>query len=168
MLWKSQVSDSELSEEAKYNTLHELAIKEGQFQQAIVESLGFSLEATVTPRREPTRTNFFGAGPTETFAYAVPGQEFAVKVHLFNPYVAALKIERVWIQTPSGENWGVTPRLPVAESIPAGRELDQIFDVRVPNNAAATRAYFTRPNDEQPYYDIVDERYITRCNISGI
>ena len=33
--------------------------------------------------------------------------------------------------------------------------------MRVPENAAATRPYFTRPNDEQPYYDIVDERYLT-------
>ena len=41
------------------------------------------------------------------------------------------------------------------------KQLDQRFDVRVPDNAAATRPYFTRPNDEQPYYDILDERYVT-------
>ena len=156
----AQVSASGLSEEAKYNILHELAIKQDQFQQAIVESLGFSLEATVAPKREPPRTNFFGGGPTETFAYAVPGQDFAVKIHLDNPSAGALKLDRVWLQSPAGESWTVTPESPVAASLPAGQELDQKFDVRVPDNAAATRPYFTRPNDEQPYYDIVDERYL--------
>ncbi len=96
----AQVSASELSEEAKYNILHELTIKQDQFQQAIVASLGFSLEATVAPKREPARANFFVGGPTETFAYAVPGQDFAVKIHLDNPAAGALKLDRVWLQTP--------------------------------------------------------------------
>ncbi len=157
---ESQVSASQLSEQTKYNILHELAIKQDQFQRAIVESLGFSLEATVAPKREPARANFFGGGPTETFAYAVPGQDFAVKIHLDNPGAGALKLDRVWLQPPEGENWTVTPESQVAASLPARQELDQRFDVRVPNNAAATRPYFTRPNDEQPYYDIVDERYL--------
>ena len=156
----AQVSASGLSEEAKYNILHELAIKQDQFQQAIVESLGFSLEATVAPKKEPPRANFFGGGPTETFAFAVPGQDFAVKIHLDNPSAGALKLDRVWLQLPTGESWTVTPESPVAASLPARQELDQRFDVRVPNNAAATRPYFARPNDEQPYYDIVDERYL--------
>jgi LmbE family N-acetylglucosaminyl deacetylase len=156
----AQVSASGLSEEAKYDILHELAIKQDQFQQAIVESLGFSLEATVAPKKEPPRANFFGGGPTETFAFAVPGQDFAVKIHLDNPSAGALKLDRVWLQLPTGESWTVTPESPVAASLPARQELDQRFDVRVPNNAAATRPYFARPNDEQPYYDIVDERYL--------
>jgi LmbE family N-acetylglucosaminyl deacetylase len=156
----SEVAASVLSDEAKYNILHELAIKQDQFQQAIVESLGFSLEVTVIPKREPTRQNFFANGPTETFAYAFPGQEFPVKVHLDNPAAVALKLDRVWLQTPDGESWTVTPESPVAATLPAGQELDQKFDVRVSDNASATRPYFARLNDEQPYYDILDERYL--------
>ena len=157
----AQVSASQLSEDAKYNVLHELPIKQDQFQQAIAESLGFSLEATVAPKKEPQRDNFFNAGPTESFAYAVPGQDFDVKVHLDNPAAGALKIDRIWLQTPAGETWTVTPETPVPASLPAGQQLDQKFDVRIPDNAQATRPYFTRPNDEQPYYDIMDERYVT-------
>jgi LmbE family N-acetylglucosaminyl deacetylase len=156
-----QVSKSQLSEDAKYNILHELAIKQDQFQQAIVESLGVSLEATVVPKREPPRPNFFVAGPSETFAFAVPGQDFPVKIHLHNPAAVALKIDRVWLQIPVGESWTVTPELPVAAALPAGQELDQKFGVRVPDNASATRPFFSRPNDEQPYYDIADPRYLT-------
>jgi LmbE family N-acetylglucosaminyl deacetylase len=157
----AKVSASGLSGEAKYNILHELAIKQSQFQEAIVESLGFSLEATVVPKHEPPRPNFFQMGPAETFAYAVPGQDFPVKVHLDNPSASPLKLDRVWLQTPQGENWNVKPESAVAANLPAGHELDQKFDVHVPDNAAVTRPYFTRPNDEQPYYDIVDERHLT-------
>ena len=157
----AQVSASQLSEDAKYNILYELTIKQDQFQQAIVASLGFSLEATVAPKKEPARDNFFNAGPTESFAYAIPGQDFEVKIHLDNPATAALKLNRIWIETPPGESWTISPETPVAASLPAGQQLDQKFDVRIPENARATRPYFARPNDEQPYYDLIDERYLT-------
>ena len=156
----ARVGSSQLSDEEKYNVLHELTIKQEQFQQAITDSLGFSLEATIAPKKEPARDNFFNAGPTESFAYAVPGQDFDVKMHLDNPGQAALKINRMWIETPTGETWTVTPETPVAASLPAGQQLDQKFDVRIPDNAKATRPYFARPNEEQPYYDLLDERYL--------
>ena len=156
----AKISASQLSEETKYNLLHELTIKQDQFQQAIVESLGFSLEATVVPKKETPRPNFFQTGPAETFAYAVPGQDFPVKIHVYNPATSTLKLDRVWLQTPNGENWTVKPESPVTATLAAGQELDEKFDVRLPENAAATRPYFTRPNDEQPYYDIVDGRYL--------
>jgi hypothetical protein len=157
----AKVSASQLSEDAKYNILYELNIKQDQFQQAIVQSLGFSMEATVAPKKEPTRDNFFNVGPVESFAYAVPGQDFDVKVHLDNPGASALKLDRIWVQTPAGENWTVTPETPVAATLSAAQQLDQKFDVRIPDNAAATRPYFARSNDEQPYYDLIDERYLT-------
>ncbi len=158
----AQVSSSQLSDEAKYNVLHELQIKQNQFQQAIADSLGFSLEATIAPKKEPQRDNFFNAGPTESFAYAVPGQNFDVKVHLDNPAAGALKIDRIWLQTPAGETWTVTPETPVPASLPAGQQFDQKFDVRSPDSAQATRPYFTRPNEEQTYYDLLDDRYVTQ------
>jgi LmbE family N-acetylglucosaminyl deacetylase len=158
----AQVRASQVTEDAKYNILHELSIKQDQFQQAIIESLGLSLEATVAPKREPTRTNFFAAGPTETIAYAVPGQDFAVKVHLYNPAAAALKLDRVWLQPPADESWTVTPESQAAASLAPRQELDQRFNVHIPDSAAATRLYFARPNDEQPYYDIVDKRYLNQ------
>jgi LmbE family N-acetylglucosaminyl deacetylase len=157
----AKVSASQLSDESKYNVLHELAIKQDQFQQAVIESLGFSMQATVVPKKESARPNFFQTGPSETFAYAVPGQDFPVKIHLYNPAASALGIDRVWLQTPNGENWTVKSELPAGRKLAAGEELDDKFEVRIPENAAATRPYFTRPSDEQPYYDILDVRYLT-------
>jgi len=156
----AKVSASQLSEETKYNILHELTIKQEQFQQAVIESLGFSVEATIIPKKEPPRPNFFQTGPSETFSFAVPGQDFPVKIHLYNPAASALKIDRVWLETPNGENWAVKSETSGAATLAAGKELDDKFEVNVPQNAAATCPYFARPNDEQPYYDIVDKRYL--------
>jgi LmbE family N-acetylglucosaminyl deacetylase len=153
-----QVSASSLSEQAKYDVLHELAAKQEQFQRAITEALGFSLDAIVGPKQEPrNRPGPFGPQITETFAYAVPGQEFAVRVHMNNPGANALHLERVWLEAPHGETWAINPETPVPASLSAAQALDQRFIVRLPENAEPTRPYFTRPNDEQPYYDLSNE-----------
>ena len=55
----AQVSASNLSEQAKYDVLHELAVKQEQFQQAIALALGVSLEATVRRSARPARGNFY-------------------------------------------------------------------------------------------------------------
>ena len=155
----AQVSASTLSEQAKYDVLRELALKQEQFQHAIVLALGVSLEATAGPKRAPGGRNAFNNGPQESFAYAIPGQEFAVTVHLYNPQPSALTLNRVWLETPGGEKWTSSPESSAPAAVPAGAAVDQRIDTKVPDDAAATRPYFTRPNDEQPYYDILDPRY---------
>ena len=155
----AQVSASMLAGQAKYDVLRELALKQSQFQQALVLALGVSLEATAGPKRAPGGRNFFNNGPAESFAYAIPGQEFAVTVHLDNPQPDALTLNRVWLETPGGENWTSTQESAPRASVPAGAAIDERIDAKVPDDARATRPYFTRPNDEQPYYDILDPRY---------
>ena len=156
----AQVSSSGLSDKAKYDVLHELTAKQEQFQRGIVEALGLSLEVVVAPRQDTNRRpGPFGANPTETFAYAVPGQEFAVRVHMNNPGSAAVALDRIWIETPRSETWTVAPEAAVPAAIPARQALDPRFIVHIPDNAAATRPFFTRPNDEQAYYELTDETY---------
>jgi LmbE family N-acetylglucosaminyl deacetylase len=158
----SRVAASSLPEQAKYGVLYELQIKEEQFQHAIVQALGISLVSTTGPATDPERgrTGPFGpAVPTDSSAFAVPGQEFTVTVHLVNPTATAMDIKRLWLETPSGENWTIEPESPVPAQLGGGEAIDQRFRVRIPEDAAATRPYFTRPNDGQAYYDIKDPRY---------
>ncbi len=155
----AQVSSSNLSADAKYNVQHELGIKQRQFQHAIVLALGLSMNAIVAPQRESQGPAFFGRGPSQTFAYTVPGQKFGVDVHLDNPDASSLAIDRIWLDSPTGESWIVAPETPVPAEVSALHALDQRFAVSVPQNAGPTKPYFTRPNDEQPYYDIIDKRY---------
>ena len=155
----AQVSASTLTEQAKYDVLRELALKQEQFQHAIVLALGVSLDATAGEKRAPGGRNAFNNGPPESFAYAIPGQEFAVIVHLYNPQASALALNRVWLETPGDQKWTSTPEAAAPAAVPAGAAIDQRIDTKVPDDGNVTRPYFTRPNDEQPYYDIVDARY---------
>ena len=156
----AQVASSSLSAQSKYDVLHELALKQQQFQRALFLALGVTIESTVAPRREPARGgNNLNAGPAESFANAVPGQTFNVRVHLNNPGAAPLAIHRLWLETPDTETWTVTPEAPVPASIAAGAALDQRFEVKIPDTASPTRPYFERPNDEQAYYNLTNSRY---------
>jgi hypothetical protein len=80
-------------------------------------------------------------------------------VHLNNPGATPLKLNRLWLATPAGETWTVTPESPIPTSLAANKALDERLAIHAPENAALTRPYFSRPNDEQPYYDLNDERY---------
>jgi LmbE family N-acetylglucosaminyl deacetylase len=144
--------------EQRFDVVEELSMKQRQFQQAIVAALGVSVNATVGPLEEQPARNF-AALPTETFAYAAPGQEFGVKVRVHNPTATPLTLGGVWVRTAAGE-WNVQPEVAGRESmLDAGQAIEPKFTVRVPENANPTRPYFHRPDNGRAYYDISDENY---------
>ena len=61
----AQVSASALSEQAKYDVLRELGLKQEQFQHAIALALGVSLDATAGTKQAPRGRNPFNNGPQE-------------------------------------------------------------------------------------------------------
>jgi LmbE family N-acetylglucosaminyl deacetylase len=158
------VSASNLPADSKYDVLHELRIKRSQFENALAESLGISLLATVAPEKEPTGpfARFF-RNP-ETFRVAIPGQQFWVKVHVTNPTSVPLRVESVTLQTPEGESWSVDPPEHGGNALQGNQSSDVRFKVNVPPTAGFTRPYFTRPDIEQPYYDIQDAKYLNLPN----
>jgi LmbE family N-acetylglucosaminyl deacetylase len=157
---RQKVSSSDWSADSKYDITHELNIKKAQFENALAESLGISVLATVAPDQEPTGpfARFF-RNP-ETFRVAIPGQLFAVKVHTTNPSDVPVQLESVVLGTPQGESWSIDPAKQTANMLKGNQSTDVRFTVHVPPNAAFTRPYFTRPNIEQPYYDIADAKYL--------
>jgi len=155
----AQVAASNLSEQAKYDVTFELRAKQDEFQHAIVQALNLSLQAVVVPDRQPNRGNPLFAMPQESLKSAVPGGQFPVRVHLDNPGESALQINRVWLETPAGESWSATRESAAPPALEASHAFDQRFDVKLPANAAPTRPYFSRPSEELPYYDKVDDRY---------
>lgn len=184
MTLTDRVAASNLSDEVQYDLRHELQVKRAQFNDAIAQALGISLWATVAPEKEPTGlvAMFFGA--PDTFRVAIPGQAFKVKVHVVVPGSAPATLHKINLESAYGEDWsiraegtpgsaGVSPAGPGYREDPfvrltgdANLELakdqaaDALFSVKVPQNSKFTRPYFTRPNIEQPYYDIVDPRYL--------
>src|SRR5208283_2243692 len=76
-----RVRAGSLPEAGKSDIVFELRAKEDQFEHALAESLGLSIQATVTMDNAPAARNPF-AMPAPTFTIGIPGQKFGVQVDL--------------------------------------------------------------------------------------
>ncbi len=152
------VGKSGLSDEAKYNIRHELQIKTVQFNDALAEALGLSLSANVALEVESDSP--FRMDP-DTFRVAIPGQKFVVKVRAVNQAATPVTLRALTVEpSNSKEQWSVAPEKAVAPSpIADAKPVDERFRVTVPENAAFTRPYFSRPDIERSYYDIADDQF---------
>ena len=157
-----RTAGSGLNADSKYDVTYELKTKKAQFENALAESLGLSVLATVAPEKEPTGpfARFFRNAPT--FQVAIPGQEFWVKVHTTNPTNAAVQLESVALEPPQDEQWTIDPATQSGSTLKGNQSSDLRFKVHAASTAAFTRPYFTRPDIEQPYYDIRESKYLNR------
>jgi LmbE family N-acetylglucosaminyl deacetylase len=105
------------------------------------------------------RGPFGGRGNGPTFTMAIPGQSFAVEAQIYNQSSENLTVESVDVQASDGKNWTIRPTGAVEHEVAGGKEVQWKFAVAAPADASFTRPYFTRPNEEQPYYNLIDERY---------
>jgi len=171
-----QVRASKLPEPGKSDVLFELDVKEQQFQRALSACLEVSLQTAVAAERPQGggRAGRGAAAPDSpppapgggqgrggpTFTVAIPGQSFNVEGSIFNENSAPLTIDKMELIAADGKNWNIRPDgAPITEVAP-GKEAQWRFAVIVPSDAALTRPYFSRPDEEQPYYDISDQRYL--------
>src|SRR5450759_5982785 len=129
----SAVQKSSLSEDSKYDLLHELNIKRAQFNSALAESLGLSVAASVAPDQEPNPRMAQFLGDPETFRVAIPGQTFGVKVHAVNQSGLAATLEKLSVESTSGPAWTVTGLQETKTTT------DMKFSVKAPDDAAFTR-----------------------------
>jgi LmbE family N-acetylglucosaminyl deacetylase len=145
----AQVDAGHFTPEAKYNILHELKVKQTQFNDAIVEALGLGLSAT-TPAAD-----------------AVPGQRLTVTAKL-TAGAEPVQIDTIDL---AGASAGTAPDTGAApwttaaaghrtSTLAAGASRTAAFQVSVPADAHLTRPYFSRTGTEQPYYNITDPRFL--------
>ncbi len=157
----SAVEKSGLSADSKYDILHELRIKDAQFNSALAEALSLSLSAVVAPAQEPNARMAMFMGDPETFRVAIPGQAFGVNLHAVNQSGAMATLTSLSVRASSGPAW-------TASSVDTGGLMkpngvaDAKVSVKAPDDAPFTRPYFTRPDIEQSYYDIRDEAFLNR------
>ncbi len=149
-----KVQSSNLSADEKYDVSHELKAKEVQFENALAESLGLSIESTVAPEQEPTGPFARFLRNPETFQVAFPGQRFHVKVHAINQSKLPVMLEGVKFDTPAGESWQSEPEASVPGPLKAEEARDLRFTMMAPSNAGYTRPYFSRPDIEQASYTL--------------
>lgn len=157
----NDVRASSLSDDAKYNMTHELSIKEKQFNDALGQSLGMMVVATVSPIGDKPRMGPFGnmRGNTPTYQAAIPGQPIEVNVHVANQGKAPVQIDSTAL-VGDGGNWKFKESKAVATSMPGGQASDVTITGSVPENAPITKPYFSRPNLEQPYYNLDNAAYL--------
>ena len=156
---EAQTRESNLSEPGRSNVLFELQEKDQQFESALTAALGLSFDAAVAPANPPSGPFARFAGASATFTIAVPGQQFAVQTNLLNGGQSAVNIESVDVASADGKDWSIRSESSPKPSLDPKSESTLKFSVKVPEDATITEAYFTRPNQEQPYYDLKDPRY---------
>jgi len=169
----AQVQSSSIADPGKSDVLFELNVKEQQFEKALAAALEISFQTSVAaaspggrrgaPAQTATEAAFAaargGRGGMPTFTMAIPGQSFSVETQLYNESPEAVGIESVKVEPSDGKSWQIHAEGDVARDVSAGKEGLWHFSVTAPADAALTRPYYSRPDDEQPYYDLNDPRY---------
>jgi hypothetical protein len=137
---QQDVAASDLSEAARYELEHRLAVKEDQFVHAI--ALGHSL----------------GFEPIADQGEVVPGSTFQVDVLVANPSPEPIEVSQVKLDLPDG--WTQV----VKDGNTSGRLMDDgslraSFEVTVPDDAEYSRPYWVR-NDEVDRFDLLKPEYL--------
>ena len=153
-----QVRAGHIAEPGKSNVLFELRAKEDQFEHALAEALGLSITAAVAPEREPQGRNPFG-GASPTFTIAIPGQSFSVQVDVVNGSPENLRIDEVSVEASDGKQWKIAAQGTPEQALKGHAEAHAKFAVSAPRDAALTRAFYSRKDEEQAYYDLDDPRW---------
>ncbi len=111
---------AKLPDEARYNALFELRIKERQFNEALAQSLGMSMVAAVqSGPTQPQRTGP-GQGPTNEVPSqtVVAGESFGVGIHVADQGTLPVQIDKITLLPASGEDWKVRTPPPAAPAPP--------------------------------------------------
>lgn len=161
-------------DDAHYNALHELALKQEQFELALNQALGITLLAVVQPEGAAAgRNGPFGpvdaasaaAGSAAASTTVIAGQAFAVNVHVADQGALPLQVEAVRLIANTGGDWKLTEQTGIggasAGAMQPGEGKDLLFSATVPRDALLTGPYFSRPTLEQSYYNLHDAQYLT-------
>ncbi len=154
----AQVKTSDLDDESKAGLELELGAKIEQFQEALKDLLGLDMAAFKTGNASLGGYGGRGASADETARSVWPGEDFGVRVHTYSATNGA-RPAKTWFETQTGASW--------EHGEPAGAQgegdtTNAIHHLHVPDDAKPTEPFFTRPNTEQPTYDIANEHWRER------
>ncbi len=156
---RARIAASDLPNPGKSNLIFELDIKIGQLQEAAKAILGLEVQAFRANAASASRSAFAGRGTSadETPRTVTPGEVFRVQVRTSGAPEGGsdgVVLERTWLESHSGDPWKVEAEktIPTEDT----ETIDHFFHVEAAANAEPTQPYFTRPNTEQPFYDLSD------------
>jgi hypothetical protein len=138
---------------------HELATKEAQFNLALAQSLGISLVATLEPASEGRAAFPMGGarGNQPTAQSVVAGEPLTVDLHVANEGRKEVTIKAAELRAPKGD-WKFAVKTTPRAVLDAGEAFDAEMRAVVPEEAEVTKPYFSRPNLEQAWYELRDEK----------
>jgi hypothetical protein len=127
----------DLPPEESYNLLHELRIKRVQANNALVLALGLSLKAAMDGPLLTTRAIHL------TEVLDNEGKSNVTNKGWFTPHLPVLSTQSFVHSV--GDN-----------QLKPGESVRDTVDIPVPRGVQPTKPYFSRPDEEQPFYDIAD------------
>jgi LmbE family N-acetylglucosaminyl deacetylase len=152
---REQVAGSQLRDDDKAALAAELDNKLTEFQTALTQSLGLELQAFTVRGAGNQSAGPFGGGIDETPRSVTPGQEFHVQIHTSSAFAGA-RLTKTWFENPPGTspaNASWKHGEPVNATVNSATS-DAVFALQVPEGAAPTEPFFSRPSIEQAYYDV--------------
>ena len=156
---RNQLADANLEAQAKASLAFELDAKIDELQAALKNLLGLDLMAFVTKSSNAQEGGGpRGSGADETPRSVTPGEEFNVRIHTARA-AADVHVARTWLEAQTSGAWGQGD--PISTNATESTT-DVIYKLKVPDNAQPTQPYFTRPNFEQPYYDLTEPQFRER------
>jgi LmbE family N-acetylglucosaminyl deacetylase len=158
-----EVKNSSLSDDAKYNVLHELAVKQEQFNNALALALGLSIHANITQEHPPSGPFARFMGDMPTFQMAIPGQQFPVLVRVADSGPVSVAIDNVAVELEGDAGSAVKADGSTSGPLQGEAVFNARFAVHLPDQAPYTRPYFERPGLEQPYYTLRDPKDSNRA-----
>jgi len=154
----AKVKGSDLGPEAKAGLELELGAKIGEFQRALTELLGLELVAFRTNESTIQSGGFRGNSADETPRSVSPGEEFKARIHISGSS-PEVHLTKTWFESPTKQAWNGGEPISTGGTAPV---FDAIYSLKVPEDAAPTQPFFTRPSIEQPYYDIARQEWRER------
>ena len=156
---REKVAGSALDARGKAGLLLELDAKIDQIQAALSNALGLDMVAFRSNEPHAQGGGFRGASADESATSVSPGQQLYVQVHA-SQATSETKLAKVWLESRSGDEWKNSIASGTVD--PAGAVSDPVFNVHVADNAQSTAPFFTRPDIEQPYYDVSNPQWRER------
>jgi LmbE family N-acetylglucosaminyl deacetylase len=153
-----KVKASSIEAANKDHLLFLLGNKEKEFNNAMNKALGLVMEVLVDPEKPPEGPMSFFQ-PRETFAVAIPGQQFSLTMSVVNR--SPVKMERAETILAPSEGWDIKGKPPVGGLPVNNSTLRAQYDVKVPDNAEYDRPHWSRANELRDHiYQINKPEYM--------
>jgi LmbE family N-acetylglucosaminyl deacetylase len=140
-----KVRGAQIEAAAKDQLLFLLGNKEREFVDAANKALGIAMEVLVDPERATEGSGPFFFQPRETFAVAIPGQQFTLTASVVNR--SRVKIEPVELRLATPKGWRVTTLSGDTRPLGYNERAQAQFKVAVPDDAEYTRPYWSRASE---------------------